>query len=126
MAYKIERKGHIVDSLTVEDGDKALTIEVDINVDAILVRYTELTRKIAQLSAGGDVSEKAERLGAAVVELFGVLFGDEQTKKIVEFYGGRHLEMLGDFVPYIHDVLAPQIQGAQKAIAAKYDYLRKR
>lgn len=126
MAYKIERKGHIVDSLTVEDGDKALTIEVDINVDGILARYTELTRKIAQLSGGGDVSEKAERLGTAVVELFAVLFGDEQTQKIVDFYGGRYLEMLGDFVPYIHDVLAPQIQDAQKAIAAKYDYLRKR
>lgn len=127
MAYRIERKGHIVDSLTVADGDKELTISVDVNVDRILSRYNTAMQSISVIgNKEAPAEERAEKLGAAVLELFCLLFGEDQAHQITDFYQGRYTEMLGDFVPYITTEIAPKIRAAEQELADRYKALSKR
>lgn len=131
MAYQINRTQHVRDEIELHDGDKALTVVVDITVDAILSGYNSARARIAASQRSIDalrenmgdpqaLDDATNELGSAVVALFVLLFGEEQVEKILEFYGGNHLEMLADFLPYIMDELNPKIRAAQQALAKRY------
>ena len=124
--YQIKRK-HIVEDLEIEDNGKTLTLSVDINVDSMLKAYNNAQYKIAQASnaakaAAGDKDMSAceEAMGDAVLGLFEVIFGQEQTKQIIDFYDNKSLEMLGDIAPFITEVIAPRFKEAQDRIAESY------
>lgn len=130
--YQIKRN-HIVEDLEIEDNGKVLTLNVDINVDTILQAYNKAQYKIAQASedAKKAVTEKDTTLaevamGNAIFGLFEVVFGKEQTEKIIDFYDNKPLEMLGDIAPFISEVVAPRIQEAQQRIQDRYKQVRKR
>ena len=130
--YQIKRN-HIVEDLEIEDNGKKLNISVDINIDTILKAYTNAQYAIAraQKSAqeakeSNDVSMAEQAMGDAILGLFEVVFGPEQTRQIVEFYDNKSLEMLGDIAPFISDVVAPRIAEAQERIAQRYKQVGKR
>lgn len=130
--YQIKRK-HIVEDLEIEDNGKTLKLSVDINVDSMLKAYNNAQYKIAQASnaakaAAGDKDMSAceEAMGDAVLSLFEVIFGQEQTRQIIEFYDNKSLEMLGDIAPFITDVIAPRFKEAQDRIAESYRQVNKR
>lgn len=120
--YQIKRN-HVTEELQVEDNGKTLDLRVDLNVDAIMQRYVAAARSLAvaqkEIRKGSD-EDRVQKLGAAIVELFGVIFGQEQTKQLVEFYSGAYTEMLADVAPFVNDVVAPKINEAQKRIMAQY------
>lgn len=130
--YQIKRN-HIVEELEIEDNGKTLHIDVDINVDNMIKAYTNAQYKIAQASINAkqatedkDVSKAEEAMGNAVLGLFEVVFGAEQTQKIVDFYDNKALEMLGDIAPFISDVVAPRFKEAQDRISERYKQVSKR
>lgn len=130
--YKIKRN-HLVEDLQIEDNGKTLDLKVDINVDTILKQYNKAQYRIAQASQAAkeaanekDMEKIEEEMGNAIFGLFEVVFGQDQTQKIVEFYDNKALEMLGDIAPFITDVVAPKIQEAQQAIEEKYRQVSKR
>ena len=130
--YQIKRN-HIVEELEIEDNGKILKLDVDLNVDTILHQYNQAQYKIAQASQMAhdaadqkDLSSAEEAMGNAVLGLFEVIFGEKQTKKIIEFYDDKPLEMLGDIAPFISDVVAPRIMEAQQRIADRYKQVSKR
>ena len=130
--YQIKRK-HIVEDLEIEDNGKTLKLSVDINVDSMLKAYNSAQYKIAQASnaakaAAGDKDMSAceEAMGDAVLSLFEVIFGQEQTRQIIEFYDNKSLEMLGDIAPFITDVIAPRFKEAQDRIAESYRQVNRR
>ena len=130
--YQIKRN-HIVEELEIEDNGKTLHIDVDINVDNMIKAYTNAQYKIAQASINAkqatedkDVSKAEEAMGNAVLGLFEVVFGAEQTQKIVDFYDNKALEMLGDIAPFISDVIAPRFKEAQDRISESYRQVSKR
>lgn len=135
MSYKITRSNHILDSITVEDNGQELTISVDLVVDDILAGYNKALRAIqeaqeqAEGAKGGEdpdaIEHANEALGKAVVALFGLIFGEEQTERIVDFYTGRYLEMLGDFIPYITQEIMPKVQQAKNTLAKRYTAWKK-
>ena len=131
MAYKIQKNPHVREDVTVEDDGRELTVSVDLDVHQILQRYTVAAKKIAvaeqqlqDLQTKGVTSENLgdayASLGGAILELFNIVFGPEQTAQIVEFYDGNSSEMLQDFVPFLQDVVGPKIREAQLTIARKY------
>ena len=132
MAYEINRRPHVREELTVRDGDKEMTVSVDIDVHQIMTRYTGAVQKIKEaedelkkLKADGGLNTDNmglayAALGKAVLNLFVLLFGDDQTTRIVDFYDGNHAEMLADFVPFLQDVIVPAIRDSQKQIAGRY------
>lgn len=130
--YQIKRN-HLVEDLQIEDNGKTLTINVDINVDNILQQYNKAQYRIAQAAQAAqkaandkDMENIEVAMGEAVLGLFEVVFGHEQTQKIVEFYDNKALEMLTDISPFITDVVAPKIQEAQKRIEESYRQVSKR
>lgn len=130
--YKIKRN-HLVEDLQIEDNGKTLDLKVDINVDTILQQYNKAQYRIAQASQAAkeaadskDMEKAEEAMGNAILGLFEVVFGQDQTQKIIEFYDNKALEMLGDIAPFITDVVAPKIQEAQQAIEDRYKQVSKR
>lgn len=131
MAYKITRN-HIVEQLEIEDNGTTLTLNVDINVDQIMSRYNKAQYSIAIANQAAhaatndaDMEKAEEMMGEAVLNLFEVIFGEEQTKKIVNIYENRALEMLSDIAPFIADVIQPRINEAQQRIAERYRQVKK-
>lgn len=122
--YTIKKAAHIVDELKIEDGDKTMTVDVNIYVDDVMADVVKCQKKIALAQAkireNKNDGDALAGLGEAVMALFGMLFGEEQTKAIVEFYENRTASMLADFLPYIAQVIIPEIQKAQKNLAATY------
>lgn len=130
--YQIKRN-HIVEDLEIEDNGKTLQIKVDINVDTMLKAYNNAQYKIAQASIDAqkaandkDMSKAEEAMGNAVLGLFEVVFGTEQTKKIIKFYDNKSLEMLGDIAPFIAEVVAPRFKEAQDRIKESYRQVSQR
>lgn len=128
MAYQINRAAHVIDEIELEDNGKKLTVKVDLQVERILKEYNaawaeigraqQQVRELKEYGSGTDDAVKA--VGAAIMALFGLLFGHEQTQAILEFYDGAYLEMLGDFVPYISEKIVPKVKAAQDSLLARY------
>lgn len=122
MAYQIKRKSRIKERLELcdESGEVVLPIDVEINVDDIakiaaaqqtLFMAKELIKKEPQ-------NEKAqEAFGTAVLAVLAVIFGKENTDKILAFYDGRYIEMLKDIMPFIDKALLPKIKEASEDYA---------
>lgn len=130
--YTIKRN-HLVEDLTIEDNGKTLELKVDINVDSILQMYNNAQYRIAQAAQNAkgamdkkDMDAVEEAMGDAVLSLFEVIFGKEQTQKIIEFYGNKAFEMLSDISPFITDVVAPKVKEAQQRIEDRYKQVTKR
>lgn len=122
--YQITRN-HVVEDLKVTDAGtgEELVLHVDLSVDQILQRYmqaTEAFTKARNNANKGLTEERVEKLGEAILNLFVVIFGQEQAQKLVDFYGESYTEMLADVVPFINDVVAPKINEAQQRIMAQY------
>lgn len=130
--YTIKKAAHIVDELRIEDGDKSLVLNVNIYIDDIMEDFetrraiigkaqqnlTEL--KKSKTADAEQLAAAADALNEAVSALFGMIFGEEQTRELLDFYDGRPLTMLADFLPYITQVILPEIKKAQESLADKY------
>ena len=53
-------------------------------------------------------------LGAAVVDLFEAVFGKEDTKTILDFYENRYVEMCQEVVPFITQIVIPEVRKIAK------------
>lgn len=129
--YTIKRN-HLVEDLEIEDNGEVLKLTVDINVDGMLKAYNDAQIKITQASQAAksasdkDMNAAEEAMGDAVLGLFEVVFGTDQTKQIIDFYENKPLEMLGDIAPFIADVVAPKFREAQERIEERYRQVSKR
>ena len=118
MAYQITRKNRIKEELQLchADGSVALSINVDLNVDEMAGRLAKAQDTLAQAqntARENPTSEEAlEAYGNAIGSLFTVLFGEDNTVKILDFYEGNYSEMLLDIFPFINDVIMPAIRDA--------------
>ena len=116
--YQITRKNKIKEQLQIchENGDVALTIDVDLNVDEIAARVNKAYEVLgsAQIDLERDPhSEKAaEAYGKAVIAVFNVIFGEENTNELLLFYENNYTELLLDIFPFINDEIMPKIREA--------------
>ena len=123
--YQVTRKNRIKEQLQLchADGTVALTAEVDLNVDVIASRVSKAyeTLGMAQNALAEDPRNPApmEAYGNAVIAVFNVIFGEEQTAAIVEFYEGNYTEMLLDLFPFINNEIMPKIAEASEARKAQ-------
>ena len=125
--YQITRN-HVVEDLELDDNGKKLTLHVDLNVDTILRRYLKAAGELAQArqaASKGSTEERIEALGVAILNLFSVIFGDDQAKQLIDFYDGAYTEMLADVTPFINDVVAPKVSEAQQRIMSQYKNVKR-
>lgn len=127
--YKIKRTSRFSDVLELEDRENTLQIPVEIDVDKIVQRYraleVELTRAQKMLKEKGQTAQTLEQIGKTVVDIFILLFGEENTGEILSFYDGNHIEMLGDVYPYIQQVIVPKIKEAVFERKQQYKKMRR-
>jgi hypothetical protein len=71
-----------------------------------------------------DLEKAQEAMGNAIFGLFDVVFGHDQTEKIIDLYDNKPLEMLADITPFITDVVAPRVQEAQQRIEDRYKQVK--
>ena len=118
--YQITRKNRIKEQLQLchANGDVALQVEVDINVDQMGARikkaYDALGEAQNKLKDGQD-AEALEAYGKAVCLLLETVFGPENAAKIVEFYEASYSELLLDLCPFLQDEILPKVREASAA-----------
>ena len=133
MAYTIKKAARIQDELTIQDdkGKADLTLSIDLYVDDILQDIDTVRAKLgaAQQSVAdlkktgaetGRVSEAYGALQNVTVELFRLIFGEEQTEALINYYDGRTASALGDLLPYFINVILPEGKTAQAELADRY------
>ena len=117
MAFQVKRKQQVEEELELldEKGNVIHVIHVSLHADdvagALSEKYVGLVSEQARISQAvlkGTTEEKMEsyeRLGNMIISLFQVVFGEENTQTIVEFYKGRYTEMLQELNPFILNIV---------------------
>lgn len=128
--FELKRSEKIVEQIKL--GDEI--IEVNLDAGAIQARFTkgynELLR--AQNALNGATSntltassDKLEQYGNAVVGVLQVIFGEENTQKILAFYENNYSEMFTQIYPFIAEVIIPKISEVSKRKAEELKALYK-
>ena len=124
--YIVKKQRKIEEELCIQsaDGKDELKITVSLDVDDILANYNKARRELGKNQRAMEENPKSEEamiaLGASIVHLFEIIFGEEDTKKILDCYENRYIEMLGDIAPFIAEVIQPQIEAAVRSREDKY------
>lgn len=131
--FELKRSQKICEQLKV--GDEV----IDINIDAgeiqtrFIKSYNAVIRaeKALQQAMADNLEATAECLeeyGRAITSVLQVVFGVDNTVKIIAFYEQNYLEMFSEVYPFITGVILPKIQevAIQKANELKALYKGKR
>lgn len=126
----VDESGRVVHSLKV-------ALDPGSMVEKLSNQYVELLRsreKVCEMQKlGADFSELKdayETLGNAVIAMIRSVFGDEDANTILEFYRGRYNDIIQEVMPFISNVVIPDIrritQQNRKDILQKYNRKQKR
>lgn len=133
MAYKASRSARLNETLELVDakGSTVHLINIDLDVDGMAqefnkrynsviaaekaakaVSYKEITEMTDE--AAQAINNAVAAFGAAAVSLFKLIFGEENTAAILDFYENKYIEMCINIVPFITDVIVPKIKQSTK------------
>ena len=112
--YTLRQNALFTDEIELQKNDgtsEILKIKIDICPE-LVKKYRELQVRFVNLqkcsnSNPGDL-KIVEDIGKAVVDVFCLLFGDENAKKIIEFYSDDFQQTAYNLFPYIQNVLVPK------------------
>lgn len=130
MAYKIKRKNVLCEELVIEaaGGRPELRLPVEMTIDQTLAQFNRLRRMLGELQAEAEKSPFDDavisKLGIVIVAFFGLIFGKDGCKKLVDYYENNYTEMLEDVAPFIVDVVIPQMNLAMEERVNKYRRFR--
>lgn len=141
MAYQAIRKKLYQEDLqlTEEDGSVVHTLHVSLDPDSIVAKLSEkhiaLVRAMQDIqklkeSSNGSTDEKLKVLGAAVVDILEAVFGKEDALTIINFYNNRYVEMCREIIPFITEVVLPEVRKIasqnKKEVIGKYNRKQRR
>lgn len=132
--FELKRSEKIIEQIKLGND----IIEVNLDAGAIQARFTKGYNEVlrAQNALNGatndnieSISAKLEQYGNAVISVLQVIFGEENTAKILAFYENNYTEMFTEIYPFISEVILPKISEASKrktdALKALYKRGRK-
>ncbi len=123
MAYKIKRKRIIKEELQLcdENGNKVDSIFIDFDVDSKYKAFNAARNEVIKIELAfkeaktQELEELQVNYGDALIKMFEVLFGKENTEKIIAFYEERYVEMAEEILPFIHEVFLPELKKKNNA-----------
>lgn len=134
MAFKLKRfKKTESLELVNEEGatEKIITVRLDKAGLAMKAskKYVEIQRlqAMAEKARGKENAEElVTKLGQTVIDFFEIIFGEEDTKAILEFYEGNYIEMALEVMPFIQEKVLPTVRAIaqQNRRTAMTSYLR--
>lgn len=104
MAYKITRTQKITETLELSDknGNVIDSIDIDIDADAVCTAFrkkqTEVIdaeRRLKEIRKNGvetDLECAYEAYGNAVIAIFELIFGEDGTKRLLDFFEDNYIE----------------------------------
>lgn len=115
MAYQIGRGKHFHDTLELlgDDGQIALRIDVDLDLDDMVADFNHKRNRLIQAEQSlrkaqkeniQDVESCMEIYGEAVISIMSLILGEENARKILEYFEGRYIEMAQQIFPYLTEV----------------------
>lgn len=121
MAYQAKRHKQFIEDFELIDteGNVVHTLHVSLDADDMVAKinrkYTALTQTLGEsmkikreAKTAEEISNAFEKLGGAVTDLLEAVFGEEDTKTIVDFYEGRYVELTKEVVPFITQCVIPR------------------
>ena len=143
MAYQAKRKSEYTQDfeLVDESGRVVHSMKVAIDpgsmVEKLSREHVELLRVKKEVDklqtnhvAHKELIAAYETLGDAVIAMIKSVFGEEDTKVILEFYRNRYNDIIAEVMPFIIDVVLPDIrrisQENKREILQKYNRKQKR
>lgn len=121
MTYQAKRKKQYEEEflLTEEDGTVVHALRVSLDADNMVrklsEKHTALVRALQDVQQFNRPEEGLKVLGNAVTDMFEAVFGAEDSKIILAFYDNRYVEMCQEVVPFITDVVIPEVRKIAKA-----------
>lgn len=116
MAYQVKRKKIYEEEfqLAEEDGTVVHTLHVSLNADSMVKKLSEkqieLIHALNRVKEAKADAEGMEILGNAVIAMIEAVFGVEDAKVILDFYNNRYIELCNEVVPFITDVVIPEVR----------------
>ena len=115
MAFKLKRfKKTESLELVNEEGatEKVITVRLDkaglaMNASKKFVEIQRLLAMAEKARGKENEEELVTKLGQTVIDFFEAIFGEEDTKTILEFYEGNYIEMVLEVVPFIQEKILP-------------------
>lgn len=137
MAYQAKRKKLYTEDfeLTEEDGRVIHTLHVSLDPDSMAVKLSEkhaaLVRALQDINQMKEENTGAlETIGNAVTDILEAVFGQEDAETIIDFYQGRYIEMCKEVIPFVTDVVVPQVRSLarenKQSIIAGYNRKQRR
>lgn len=118
MAYKVTRSSKIIDTLELigSDGETKAVIDINIDTSRIAGEYrtrmlaiTEAQKKVKEAADEGDIQEAVKALGVGIVNAYQLVFGQQVTAELLEFFENDYQEMFLQTFPFLRDVVSPAI-----------------
>lgn len=120
MAYQISRTDRLIDEIELvnKSGEVKAVLTINLDVTRIARSYrtsmlaiSKAQENVRQMKLRGDNFDQAvEELGNATIAAYNLIFGEENTAVMLEFFENEYLEMLEQTMPFIFDVIQPAIQ----------------
>lgn len=133
--HELKRSKKIFEEVKI--GDEILT--VNISADTALKEFNKnfnaviaAENTLKQLADGADVDieQAADAYSQAVIGLLKLLFGGENTAKILTFYENNYVEMVNEVFPFVLDVILPKVKELmdeeKQKLAARYNRSQRR
>ena len=124
--YTIQKTQAFEDTLRI-NGENSETLDLHIRMNTspqlvkeyrgLQIQLIDAQKKLKE-QPGSDAA--LSEIGEATIRMIALLFGEDNTRKMQEFYGGDYVTMVTDIFPYIQNVIAPKIQEMAKERKAQF------
>lgn len=134
MAYQAKRAYILTEDIELmnKDNEVEKVLHIRFDADRMAREFNSARNSIIRAQKEvkeGKAADAYAAFGNAVAEMFKVVFGEENTLAILEFYENNYVEMLSELMPFITEVAAPAVQQAVDAkkqqLANNYKFNRK-
>ena len=117
MAYHFKKTAPFEDDIDLADeaGNVVKTIHVSVCLDNMLGKYREIVNDLhaAEAFVSADDAKSLEMYGEIVMRLLRLVFKDD-ADVILQHYDGHYLAMLEQVLPYIQNVIGPELRGVSR------------
>jgi hypothetical protein len=124
MAYQIKKSRKILEELELcnDNGDVEKTLTINLDVDSIapvfrkkqvaLINAQKELKNIQKMGNQADFDAAYEIYGRALVDIFELTLGADNTAEILDFFENNYIEMCTQVVPFISEIIIPSIENS--------------
>lgn len=129
--YEFKRSKKINEQIKIGEEVLTVSLAVDDIAKEFNVRYNAVIRAEQEVEKYKNDTDNTDQFQTvldaysnAIINLIQLVFGDENTEKILTFYEDNYIEMMYEVIPFITNVVVPKmkdhIEEERKRLSKKY------